>query len=80
MIFAKLKAYAVAALAIVVPILGALFYREKAGREKERRQAIEGARDVERAATDAVIEGQKRQQEAADAPVDTTRRDDFTKP
>lgn len=77
MFLASVKKYAAAALAFAVAILTALFYREKAAREKERRQATEAAREVERKATDAVIDGTKRIEEARHAPIDTRDRSGF---
>lgn len=74
---ASLKKYAAAALAFAVAILAALNYRQKASREKERRQATEAAREVERKATDAVIDGTKRIEEARHAPIDTRDRSGF---
>lgn len=80
MILDKLKAYAAAALAIAASILAAMFYREKAKLEQERRQAVSDRADVERQATDVALNGVKREQEAAHAPVDTRRRDEFERP
>ena len=77
MILDNLRKYAAAALALAVAILAALNYRQKAAREKERRQATEAAREVERKATDAVIDGSKRIEEARHAPIDTRDRSGF---
>lgn len=74
---AKLKAAGTWLLALAVAILAALNYRQKAAREKERRQATEAAREVERKATDAVIDGTKRIEEARHAPIDTRDRSGF---
>lgn len=80
LLLTKLKAAGTWLLALATAILAALAYREKAKRETERRQASEAARGVERKATDAVIEGGKRENEIRTAPVDTTRRDHFEQP
>ena len=76
-VITHIKSWAVSALAILSAILAALFYREKAAREKQRREATDAARDVERKATDAVIDGTKRIEEARHAPIDTRDRSGF---
>lgn len=74
---AKLKAAGTWLLAFAVAILAALNYRQKAAREKERRQATEAARGVERKATDAVIDGTRKIEEARHAPIDPSDRSGF---
>ena len=53
----RLKAYALAALGLLSAIMAALFYREKAARETEKRKGIEQARDTEQKAVDALTTG-----------------------
>ena len=66
-------------LAGIVAFLSALAYGlfQKARRETEKRKGIETARKVEQGATQDVIDGVKRTQEAANAEVDTSKRDHF---
>ena len=64
----------------IAAVFAALFYREKAGREKEKRVATEAARETERKATDALTHGLTReQQEVERAKSDSAggRRDHF---
>lgn len=77
MFLANLRKHATVALAFAAAVLAALFYREKAAREKDRRQSTDAARDVERRATDAVIDGTKRIEEARNAPIDPSDRSGF---
>lgn len=74
---AKLKAAGMWLLALAATALAALFYREKSAREKQRREATDAARDVERRATDAVIDGAKRIEEARRVPIDPSDRSGF---
>ncbi len=74
---AKLKAAGAWLLALAVAVLAALNYRQKAKRETERREASEAARQVERKATDAVLEGNRKIEEARHAPIDTRDRSGF---
>lgn len=53
----RLKAYALAALGLISAIMAALFYREKAARETEKRKGLERTREVESKAVDALTTG-----------------------
>lgn len=77
LLLTKLKAAGTWLLALATAILAALAYREKAKRETERRQASEAARGVERKATDAVIDGTRKIEEARHAPIDPSDRSGF---
>jgi hypothetical protein len=70
----KVWQYAAAAAAGLALFLAALFYREKAGREKDKRKAEEGARKTERKATDAMTKGLKNEDQAVKDAV-SRRRD-----
>ncbi len=73
----RVKAWITPALAIAAAVLAALFHREKAARETDRRKAAEAARAVERKATDAVIDGTKNIEEARHAKIDPRDRSGF---
>ena len=74
---AKLKAAGTWLLGLAAAVLAAIAYREKAKRETDRRKASEAARAIERKATDAVIEGNRKIEEARHAPIDTRDRSGF---
>jgi hypothetical protein len=76
-LIAGAKKYGLMLLGGIAALFAVLFYRERAGREQDRRELSEGARDVEREATNAVVDGQRREQEIRNAPIDTRARDRF---
>ncbi len=73
----RIKIIAAAILAVAAAVFAALFYREKAKREQDKRKASEGARRTERKATDAMTEGLTHEQEAAHAAKTRRTRDHF---
>jgi hypothetical protein len=72
-----LKTYGLMALGILTAALGIFFAGRKAGGDSVKLKVTEKAREVEHKATKAIIEGQKREKEIRDAPVDATKRDHF---
>lgn len=80
MIVEKLKVYGAAALAFLAAAAAAFGFYQKSQRDRDERRDIEAARDVERKAADAIVEGEKRINEATNAKIDTTRRDHFEQP
>ncbi len=68
MILERLKNWGLILLGILAAIATAGYYRQKAGRESDKRKAEEGARRTERKATDAMVDGlNHEQQEVTDA-------------
>jgi hypothetical protein len=71
----------VAALAAFgAAIMAILFYREKAGREAEKREASEAARATEQKATSDLVDGLRREQQEVsrvESEADSGRRDHF---
>ena len=53
----KLKTYVIAVLGVISAVFFGLFYREKAKHEKAVRKGVEKAREVEKNATEALLEG-----------------------
>jgi len=72
--FSTIKTYAVAALAVAVGILAALWQYQKAKFAKASLRGSEKARETERKATDAMTEGLKSE---AKPVKHSTKRDDF---
>ena len=58
----RIKTILAGALALAAAIFAALFYKEKAGREKDKRRAAQATLKGERRANRANQEGQKRGQ------------------
>ncbi|GEM_PF-3847252 len=77
---ARLKSWLAAILAFAAAFFAALFYREKASHETDKREAIEGVRRTEQKANQALIEGLTHEQEAIDAARASHRRDHFEQP
>lgn len=63
-IWARIKIIGAAILGIAAAIFAAMFYREKAKREQDKRVASENARKTERKATKALTDGLQKEQEA----------------
>jgi len=53
----KLKGFLFAIPAFALAILAAMFYRQKANHEQEKRKAVEHSNEVERTANQAMIDG-----------------------
>lgn len=82
MILAKVKTVLYAIWAGITAAAAIFGLYQKAARETERRKAIEGARDVERRATEAMIEGERQAAKGVNDALDDyrtrRRRDHFT--
>lgn len=74
---ARLKSWVAALLAFLAAFFAAVFYREKANHEEEKREAIERVRHSEQEANKALVEGLTQEQEAIDAAKGNPRRDHF---
>ena len=53
----KVKGFLFAIPALGLAILAALFYRQKASHEQDKREAVEHSNEVERTANQAMIDG-----------------------
>lgn len=76
----RIKNWGLILLAFLAAVAGMFGLWQKAGRERDRRKAEEGARKTERKATDALTDGLTReQQEITDArkKASSGRRDHF---
>lgn len=72
----KLKVYALAALGALSALFAILFYRGKAKHEQAVREGIEKARETEKKAVNAMVDGLKEEQDAVDT-IDNSKRDGF---
>lgn len=73
----KIKSWAIAGLAILATVAYALFRTEQARRAKEKLKGVQQARETERKAGEALVDGLKKEQEVRNEEVDTNRRDHF---
>jgi len=71
----QIKTYALAALGVLAAIFGFMWQMTRAKHEKALKQGIEGAREVENKATDAMVEGLEAENEIKNDT--TTNRDKF---
>lgn len=74
---ARIERWLAVAAAFLAAVFAALFFWQKAGREKDRRVAVEGARKTERKAGKALIDGLQNEQEAVNEARRRRRRDHF---
>lgn len=70
----RLKNWGLILFGILAAVASVFGLWQKAGREKDRRKAEEGARETEHAATDAMTSGQKREAQEANDAIDDARR------
>ena len=70
----RLKNWGLILLAFLAAIGGIFGLWQKAGREKDRRKAEEGARRTERKATDALVDGLNHEQQEVNRARDQARR------
>ena len=74
----KIYQYAIAALALGLAIMTALFYRGQAVHQKAMRKGIEQVRETEKKATDAMVTGLNREKKARnDAKIAISNRKYF---
>ena len=73
--FTKIKVFFAAAGAIVMAILYALLQKEKAERAEEHEEIAEHSQKVTADATNAMVDGLTKEQEAKNAKVDTDPAD-----
>jgi len=73
-----IKTWALAGLALAASIAYALFRTEQAKRAKERLEAVKQARETEKKATKAMIEGLGKEEAARHADIDTDNRTHFS--
>jgi hypothetical protein len=69
--FAKIKIILAAGAAVIMAILYTLLQKEKAERADEHEKIAETNRETISKNADAIIEGQKREQEIRNAEIDT---------
>lgn len=74
----QIKTWALAGLGILASVMSVLFFRKKAQHESAKRKGIEKARETERKAADAMVEGITREQEKTDEAIDKVRSGDRT--
>ena len=73
----KIKAYAMAGLAVVATIFYSLWKRSESARAKDKLAAEKKAREVEQLGVEAAFKGYEKEQEIRREEIDTTRRDHF---
>lgn len=73
----SIKTYAVAALALGLAIVTALFYRSKAIHESAMRKGVEKVRETEKKAAQAMTKGLEREKEARNNAKDAISKRTF---
>ncbi|GMR16182.1 MAG: hypothetical protein BMS9Abin31_0493 [Gammaproteobacteria bacterium] len=64
--FSTIKTWAIAGMAVAIPVLFALWKMSQFGRIKDKIKGIKNARDTESRTADAIIEGLQYEKESTD--------------